>query len=333
MLHMRASRGPHGVTAGVPTSGLPVVVGAARSLVPRRLVGNRQVWPGYADRVAQMKISTATSPGHVGRPNEDFVGDVAGAVVLLDGAGIPGTEAICRHGAAWYSHTLGATLLRRLAREGGTDLVSALADSIDEVAGHHSHTCDIANPSSPQSTVAIVRFEDDRADFLVLADVYVVLDMVDARPQVLTDTREVSVRRECTAALHGLPAGTLEYEQSQQSVIDALRARRNQPGGYWIAKDDPHAATQAVTGSVPLGRLNGAALLSNGASRIVDPYQLSEWPTVLELLRTRGPDEILRQIREAETEVAGSLPGFHDSDDATVAYCEPADRAAHPRLT
>lgn len=100
-------------------------------------------------------------------------------------------------------------------------------------------------------------------------------------------------------------------------MIDALRARRNQPGGYWIAKDDPKVATQAVTGSVPVGQLHGAALLSNGASRIVDPYQLAEWPAILELVRTRGPDEILRQIREAETKPAGSLPGFYQADDAT----------------
>ena len=101
-------------------------------------------------------------------------------------------------------------------------------------------------------------------------------------------------------------------------MIDALRARRNQPGGYWIAKDDPNAATQAVTGSVPLGHLNGAALLSNGASRVVDPYRLAAWPVVLDLLRTNGPDEILRRVREAET---GS-PDFRPPDDATVAYCE-----------
>lgn len=63
----------------------------------------------------------------------------------------------------------------------------------------------------------MVRFENDRADFLVLADVYVVLDLVDQRPQVVTDIREVSVRRECTAALNGLLPGTREYEQAEQS--------------------------------------------------------------------------------------------------------------------
>lgn len=57
----------------------------------------------YPDRLSRMKVMMASNPGHVGQPNEDFVGAVPGAVVLLDGAGIPGTDSICRHGVAWYS--------------------------------------------------------------------------------------------------------------------------------------------------------------------------------------------------------------------------------------
>ncbi|HEU4540972.1 MAG TPA: hypothetical protein VFR23_07570 [Jiangellaceae bacterium] len=282
-----------------------------------------------------MKVLMASSSGHVGRPNEDFVGAVPGAVVLLDGAGIPGTDSICRHGVAWYSHTLGVTLLGRLSCEPGTDLVAALADSIAQVSGQHRHTCDIADPSSPQSTVAIIRFDADRVDFLVLADVFVVLDWSEAGPQVVTDSREVDVRGECSSVLRGLPTGTPEYERTKLSVIDALRARRNQSGGYWIAKDDPQAAMQAVTGSVPVGQLDGAGLLSNGASRIVDPYRLAEWPAVLDLMRTNGPDEILRRVREAETEARATdaIPDIGLPDDATAAYSEPAERSAHPHPT
>lgn len=269
----------------------------------------------------------ATSPGHFGRSNEDFVGAVPGAVVLLDGAGIPGTESLCRHGVAWYAHTLGTTILGQLSREPGADLVAALADAIAQVAGQHRHTCDVSNPASPQATVAITRFDADHVDYLVLADVFVVLDSSEAGPQVVTDSREVDVRNECTSVLDGLPAGTPEYERTMASVIDAFRARRNQPGGYWIAKDDPHAATQAVTGSVPVEQLNGAALLSNGASRIVDPYRLAEWQAVLDLLRTNGPDEILRRVRRTEAGASDATPGIHQPDDATVAYCEPAERS------
>ena len=270
-----------------------------------------------------MRALLATSPGHPGRSNEDVVAASPDVVVLLDGAGIPGTESICRHGVAWYAHTLGAALLASLTQgERATDPVSALADAIDQVAAQHRHTCDIANPSSPQATVAIVSVQDGRVDYLVLADAFVVLDPAGAAPVVITDPREVAVRDECTAPLRGLSAGTPAYERVRGGVVDALRARRNQPGGYWIAKDDPRAAAEAVTGSVSLRDLNGVALLSNGASRIVDPYRVADWSTVLAQLRTSGPDELLRSIRRAEARARGtaSLPGFQEPDDATVAY-------------
>lgn len=264
----------------------------------------------------------ATSPGQVGRPNEDFIGAVPDAVVLLDGAGIPGTEDICRHGVAWYAQTLGATLLAGLTNPGLPGLVGVLADSIEQVAALHSHTCDIANPSSPQATVAAVKFEDDRVDYLVLADAFVVLDPMDAEPLVITDAREITVRDECTMSLRDLPVGSASYERARLSAVDALRARRNKPGGYWIAKDDPHAAAEAVTGSMPLEQLRGAALLSNGASRMVDAYRLVEWPEAVEVLRTMGPDVLLRRVREAETEgKASGIPSAFEPDDATAAYC------------
>lgn len=189
----------------------------------------------------------------------------------------------------------------------------------------HRHTCDLANPSSPQSTVAILRFTEDRADYLVLADVFVVVDLAGSPPQVVTDGRELRVRGECTTALHGLTPGSSAYEQALPPVIAALRARRNHAGGYWIAKEDPEAAGHAVAGSVPLADLSGAAMLSNGASRIVDPYGVADWPTVLRLMRTRGPAEVLRRVRRAETNPgsAGSTPDLHQPDDATAAWCVP----------
>ena len=99
-------------------------------------------------------------------------------------------------------------------------------------------------------------------------------------------------------------------------VVADLRARRNQPGGYWIAKDDPRVAEQAVTGSVARSGLRGAALLSNGAARLVDPYGLEDWSGLLSVIRARGPDALLRRLRAAESE-----RGLDEPDDATVAYC------------
>ena len=283
-----------------------------------------------------MHASIATSAGHPGRPNEDFAGVVPGAAVLLDGAGIPGTESICSHGVAWYTHRLGGALLGRLSRADGRDLVAILAAAIGEIADGHRGTCDITNPGSPQATVSMVRVDRGRLDYLLLADSFLVLDQVRGGQRVITDEREVSARRVCSEPLAGVLPGTPEYDRVRESCGVELRARRNQQGGYWIAKDDPRAAEEAVTGSRPLHDLDGFALLSNGASRIVSPYGLTDWPGVLELLRAEGPAGVIRRVRQAEDRVSGG-PGDRASgglgghvsgglggrvpDDATVVHC------------
>jgi hypothetical protein len=264
----------------------------------------------------------ATDAGH-GRPNEDFVGAAPGVLVLVDGVGIPGRHALCRHGVPWYAHTLGAELLAGASRGAGP--VDALADAIGFVAARHEGTCDIADPSSPQATVAVLRIADGRADFLVLADAFVVLAPRDGVPQVVTDPRDVEVNEECSSMLDGLAEGTPEHRRAHRAAGEALRARRNRPGGYWIAKDDPAVAAEAVTGSVSLRDLAGAGLLSNGAARAVDPYRLDGWPAVVGLLRAGGPDALVGRIRRAEAAAragTASLPGFVSPDDATAAWCD-----------
>jgi hypothetical protein len=267
-----------------------------------------------------MYVSMATSAGQPAQPNEDFVGAVPGAAVLLDGAGIRGTESICCHGVAWYTHRLGGVLLGGLSRDDGRDLSAILAAAIDEIAADHRNTCDITNPSSPQATVVVIRSRGGWLDYLLLADCFLVLDQVSGGPLVITDEREVNARGVCSAPLAGVASGTADYERVRDSCIEALQARRNQPGGYWIAKDDPQAAEEAVTGSSPLRDLDSAALLSNGASRIVSPYGLTSWSGMLQLLGVSGPAEIIRRVRRAEADSAEN-PNVGVPDDATVAHC------------
>ncbi|MGC4746080.1 hypothetical protein ACLQ28_10515 [Micromonospora sp. DT201] len=267
-----------------------------------------------------MQVRMVTSAGRADRPNEDFVGAVPGAVVLLDGAGIPGADKLCSHGVAWYTRRLGGALLGQLARSDGQDLAAILATAIGDTAADHVDICDLADPSSPQATVLLARAHRGRLDYLLLADSFLVLDQVDGGPQVITDEREVIARRECSAPLEGVPAGTPEYDRARAACVTALRARRNQPGGYWLAKDDPGAAWEAVTGSRLLADLAGVALLSNGASRIVTPYGLTDWAGLLDLLAAAGPSGVIRRVRQAEAQ-AGSGPGAPAPDDATVAHC------------
>lgn len=160
-------------------------------------------------------------------------------------------------------------------------------------------------------------------DYLALGDSFLAVERTAGEPVIVTDEREIAVRSECSQVLDGLAPGSPQFEGARARCIELIRARRNQPGGYWIAKDDPNIAEQAVVGRLPATDIVSATLLSNGASRIVDPYQLCRWQDLPGLLRQGGPDALIRSVRQAE--VAGRCdqrsPSHKPADDASVAYC------------
>jgi hypothetical protein len=243
--------------------------------------------------------------------NEDFAGAVPRAAVLVDGAGIPGAGSLCRHGVAWYAARLGGSLLSLLALSPDSDLRSLLAEAIGQVTDGHRDTCDVAARLSPSAAVAVLRVSGGRADYLVLGDSTVVLDRTAGAPLVVNDPREVVISRSYLPALQAAGRGTDEY----QRVLDQLRGHRNEPGGFWVAKDDPRAADEAITGSHPVAELAGAALLSNGAGSIVDQFALAGWPEVLTELTSNGPAAVIRRVRQAEASLSAT------ADDATIVHC------------
>jgi hypothetical protein len=262
-----------------------------------------------------MRVTMTSVPARAGRVNEDFTGAVPTAAVLIDGAGIPGTEVICRHGVAWYAGRLGGRLLSLLSTVPERSLPALLAEAITQVTDDHRDTCDVTNPISPSATVVMLRRSDGYLEHLVLGDSVLVLDRVVGAPHVVTDPREVIISRSFESAL----AATAEGSEAYHRVLRDLRANRNQPGGFWLAKDDPRAAEEAITGRCPTPELTGAALLSNGASRIVDRFGLTDWPGVLTILATSGPAGIIDHVRQAEARHAVA------ADDATITYCTGLD--------
>ncbi|TDC39422.1 hypothetical protein E1211_04225 [Micromonospora sp. 15K316] len=254
----------------------------------------------------------ATAAARSGRLNEDFTGAIPAAAVLVDGAGIPGAEATCRHGVAWYADRLGGNLLGLLSLVRDRGLPELLAAAIAQVTDAHRDTCDVADPISPSAAVAVLRVSGGLVEHLVLGDAVLVLDRTDGAPLVVTDPREVLISRSYQSAIEA----TAEDGDERHRLLRELRANRNRPGGFWVAKDDPKAADEAVTGSCPAAELAGAVLLSNGASRIVDRFGLAEWPEVLTVLASAGPAEIIRRVRQAEARHGVA------ADDATIAHCD-----------
>jgi hypothetical protein len=258
-----------------------------------------------------MRVAMASAAKRADRLNEDFTGAVPAAAVLVDGAGIPGSESTCRHGVAWYAGRLGGSLLALLSLVPDRSLSALLAEAITQVTDLHRDTCEVTDPISPSATVAVLRLSGGLAEYLVLGDSVLVLDRAGAGPLVVGDTREVVISGSYEPALRAAGEGSDGYRR----ILRELRAHRNRPGGFWVAKDDPRAADEAVTGSCPVAALSGAALLSNGASRIVDRFRLAGWPAVMAELASSGPAVVIDRVRQAEARDAVA------PDDATIAYC------------
>jgi hypothetical protein len=200
----------------------------------------------------------------------------------------------------WYVSQLGPPLLA-LAADPSRSLADALAEAIRQVASLHPG-CDLTHPGTPSATVVLLRALEERADYLALADATLLLD-TSGGLRVISDERVNRLRR-------------------RAQLTRALRRTRNRPSGYWVAAADPQAASQAVTGTVPGKSLQQAVLLSDGASRLVDLFELATWEELLALLDESGPDELLRQVRAAEAvdPEGRQWPRTKRSDDATAVY-------------
>lgn len=235
----------------------------------------------------QAACATLATPGRV---NEDYFAVGPDWAFVLDGATAPSdVDSGCAHDVPWLVHRLGAELAGRLAVP-DRPLADVLAEAVESTCAAHADTCDLRNPSSPSSTVSILRAGDE-VEYLVLADSPIAFDH-----GAIVDDR-----------VDHLPSYTQE----------AVRDLRNQPGGFWVASTKPEAAYEAVQGT--LRDVSRAALLSDGASRYVDMFALGDWPDLLNLLEKTGPAELLAHVREAET-AAPKPPREKHHDDATAVF-------------
>jgi hypothetical protein len=75
---------------------------------------------------------------------------------------------------------------------------------------------------------------------------------------------------------------------------------------------------------MPLSELSRVALLSDGAARAVDLFQLTDWAGVLDLLTTSGPRGLIERVRRVELGDIDTTrwPRNKISDDATAIYCD-----------
>ena len=270
-----------------------------------------------------MQITLASRRSPDATSNEDFIAATANAVVVVDGASVPpGLATGCRHGTAWYARQLGLQVLGLLTTQPDCSPADSLAQAIREVADLHADTCNLGHPGSPSATVAILHEQPQTIDYLVLGDTTILLEEPSGL-RVVTDDRLEQVAVSQHGAMHQHATGSADHDRSFAELVTAQRRHRNHPDGFWVASTDPAAAQHALTDSLPRDGLHRAAVLSDGATRLVDRFGLLEWPSFLDTLAGQGPAAVIEQVRAAEgSDPDGQRwPRGKRHDDASAAYC------------
>jgi hypothetical protein len=126
-------------------------------------------------------------------------------------------------------------------------------------------------------------------------------------------------------AVRAEPGGISYLALSDSSIAadyGAGRPPRIITDSHWAIRANPQVAMAARIGVLTQAGLRGIALLSDGATRLVDCYGLIGWPEMLDIIRDDGPGAVIKRVREAE---AGDPDGARwprrkIRDDATVLW-------------
>ncbi|MFI1254248.1 protein phosphatase 2C domain-containing protein [Streptomyces netropsis] len=257
-----------------------------------------------------MRIELATEPGDPRRPNEDFASVAlpasgrGGALVLLDGVTPPpaGGEG-CAHGVPWFTARLGTALLELAVAHRDLTLQRCLAEAIARTADAHRETCDLTHPRTPQATVVVARWDDERVEHLVLSDSALLVEDPAGEVTAVLDDR---IDRLCALG----------------PVTDA---QRNAEGGFFTAAADPDVVRRAVTGVTARADVRALAALSDGATRWVEVFREGDWADCFAILRKEGPQGLIDRVRLAERADPEGLAFRRGKphDDAAALYAEP----------
>ncbi|MEU5955530.1 protein phosphatase 2C domain-containing protein [Streptomyces sp. NPDC047525] len=280
-----------------------------------------------------MRIELATEPGDPARLNEDYAAVTlpaagqGGSLVLLDGVTPPAGDDGCLHSVPWFTARLGGALGELSVSRRDMTLAEILAAAIVRTADAHGQTCDLSHPRTPQATVVLVRWDDERVEHLVLSDSALLVAGPDGQVTPVLDERlaELPPRiRALRDEVRALPRGSAEREVAGRAYGAAVEALRNAEDGFFTAAADPSAATRAVTGTWPRAEVTAVAALTDGVGRWVETFRAGDWAECFALLRKDGPQRLVDRVRELErADPEGrEFPRGKRHDDAAVVYAE-----------
>ncbi|SDY20629.1 protein phosphatase 2C domain-containing protein [Halobellus clavatus] len=276
------------------------------------------------------RIETIRDAG--GSVCEDLVRTTAGAAWVLDGTSGFGDRSFtdAASDGRWYVETLDAALRSRIDRDGPLDalLEASIADTAEDLAQCVPDSADSSLETAvkryelPACTASVLRWDDDRIEYLTLCDASTLYRRSDGgteritSPGILDEIDAETQRRRNLAR-----AGGETTDRDVRAYIRETRQYANTPGGYWVAQTNPLAARFATDGTIERTEVDAVVLHSDGLDPIVEVHDaLTDWGAVLSAAISEGAEAVVEELRRAESALPKSAStGVRTGDDVALA--------------
>lgn len=180
----------------------------------------------------------------------------------------------------------------------------------------------------PSSGIALVRWYDNKLEYLVLGDcTFMYKDkqgLVKSFKDYKLEQLDGEVISHINKLINGENISLLEARQKSMDMLIKNRLLKNTSEGYWILGFNESAADNCITGTIDLFEENEYEILltTDGFYALIDKYKYTNESDIYKLLKDNTLDDLYQKIREIECSDESGIkyPRLKKSDDASAVY-------------
>lgn len=265
------------------------------------------------ERLTKVRIEAATLAG--GEVNQDYYAYGETYALVLDGASsfLPQQTSV---DTVTYVESLGKSLAIRLESCHFDEISDAVAASIEE----NAHKYGLIEESSPNSTVAIAKWDQKDLFTYVLGDSSCLVIDNNGEASENTDYRMVSFGNDVRNIYKNRLQSGLGFDEEHRKLLQRLQIvqkdNRNIQGGYWIAGALFAAAYEGIVHRYCLDNIQSIFLMSDGGRECLEMLDESN-ASMFQSLNLMSLIE-KRYIIEEKDNNATLLPRGKLHDDKTI---------------
>jgi hypothetical protein len=261
--------------------------------------------------------------------NEDILGFTPNGMWVLDGAtGLNRKNLVSNQSdAKWYVTWWNKYLYENISKN--KSLKEILKDGIRKINIDYKNILkeNITNLDKPSSSICVVKFYEDKLEYLILGDCALHLK-INNKTSIIKDIKICNLDNKVYEEMENLPnLYNLNYNQIRNSVMDTIinnRLKKNTKDGYWILEFEEEAIDYAINDTLKIDTDMSIMITSDGYSCISDRYKFIEENELIDEVKKNGIREIYLKLREIEDEEfsINKFPRFKENDDSSCIYAD-----------